>query len=79
MPLGRDRGLLSPEGSKMGERPHLSGHVTWTPPGGFRKIEGVTGAAPMLSWIFQESLGVWTQTSCGKTKARGSSVCSTWD
>lgn len=40
---------------------------------------GVAVAAPMLSWIFQESLGAWTQISLGEAKARASCISSRWD
>lgn len=64
-------GLPSPKSSKMGERPHLPGHVTWTPPRGLRRIERVTVAAPMLSWVFQRSLGSGPKSVMQKPRPEG--------
>lgn len=50
-------GLPSPKGSKMGDTPHLPGHVTWTPPRGLRRIERVAATAPMLAGSFRRVWG----------------------
>lgn len=58
----------------MGKRHHLPGHVTWTSPKGLKRIEGMTVAAPVLSWIFQESGGLdlkqlWRDQGRGRVSA----------